>query len=141
VMMKKESVDRKIDFTIGIDPQGFLTEGSTENIVLIDKNRYLVRPKLHKILKGTTMMRTFALAEALVQDGTLAGIEERDLSEDDLRSALEVMMIGTTLDVLPVTEYEGQKIGSGKQGQISAKLLAMLREDIKKGPKATPVWT
>lgn len=141
VMMKKESVDRKIDFTIGIDPKGFLTEGSTENIVLVDKNRNLVRPKLHQILKGTTMMRTFALAEALVQDGTLAGIQERDISEDDVRTALEVMMIGTTLDVLPVSEYEGQKIGTGKQGEISARLLTLLREDIKKGPKATPVWT
>ncbi|MEK2645247.1 aminotransferase class IV [Bdellovibrio sp. BCCA] len=140
VMMKKESVDRKIDFTIGIDPQGFLTEGSTENIVLVDKNKNLLRPKLRQILKGTTMMRSFELAGALLDEGLLSSIQEKDISEKDLLEAREVMMIGTTLDVLPVTEYEGTKIGEGKQGEVSAKLLKLLREDIKKGPKSTPLY-
>lgn len=140
VMMKKESVDRKIDFTIGIDPQGFLTEGSTENIVLVDKNKNLLRPKLRQILKGTTMMRSFELANTLLEDGLLSSIQEKDLTEEDIFKAQEVMMIGTTLDVLPVAEYEGQKIGAGKQGDVSAKLLKLLREDIKKGPKSTPIY-
>ncbi|WP_374035627.1 aminotransferase class IV [Bdellovibrio bacteriovorus] len=139
VMMKKESVDRKIDFTIGIDPQGFITEGSTENIVLIDKDKNLIRPKLRQILKGTTMMRTFDLAESLLAAGELKSIQEKDLTEQDILSASEVMMIGTTLDVLPVTEYEGQQIGEGKQGPLAFKLLQLLREDMKKGPKTTPV--
>ncbi|ASD63930.1 aminotransferase class IV [Bdellovibrio bacteriovorus] len=139
VMMKKESVDRKIDFTIGIDPQGFVTEGSTENIVLIDKDKNLIRPKLRQILKGTTMMRTFDLAESLLAAGELKSIQEKDLTEQDILSASEAMMIGTTLDVLPVTEYEGQQIGEGKQGPLAFKLLQLLREDMKKGPKTTPV--
>ncbi|MFV3410621.1 aminotransferase class IV [Bdellovibrio bacteriovorus] len=139
VMMKKESVDRKIDFTIGIDPQGFITEGSTENIVLIDKDKNLIRPKLRQILKGTTMMRTFDLAESLLAAGELKSIQEKDLTEQDILSASEAMMIGTTLDVLPVTEYEGQQIGEGKQGPLAFKLLQLLREDMKKGPKTTPV--
>nr|BFD66529.1 aminotransferase class IV [Bdellovibrio sp. HAGR004] len=139
VLMKKESVDRKIDFTIGIDGQGFITEGSTENIVLIDKDKNLLRPKLRQILKGTTMMRTFELAESLVGEGVLNSIQEKDLSEQDLLSAAEAMMIGTTLDVLPVVEYEGQKIGSGQQGPAAFRLLQLLRDDMKKGPKTTPV--
>lgn len=139
VMMKKESVDRKIDFTIGLDPQGFITEGSTENIVMVDKNKNLLRPKLRQILKGTTMMRTFHLAETLLGEGLITSIREKDLSEQDIKNAEEVMMIGTTLDVLPVTEYEGQTIGLGRQGPVSARLLELLREDIKKGPKSIPV--
>ncbi|MDG0817319.1 aminotransferase class IV [Bdellovibrio svalbardensis] len=139
VLMKKESVDRKIDFTVGFDAQNILTESSTENIVLLDKNNNLVRPKLGQILKGTTMMRTFELAKKLVEDKTIASIQERDLSEEDIRSAKEVMMIGTTLDVLPVSSFEGMKIGEGRQGPVAKKLLALLREDIKSGPKATPV--
>lgn len=139
VLMKKESVDRKIDFAIGVDSDGFITEGSTENIVLIDKNKNLLRPKLRQILKGTTMMRSFELAEALVAEGSLYSIQEKDLTENDILEAQEVMMIGTTLDVLPVTEYEGKIIGDGKQGAISSKLLKLLREDMIQGPKATPV--
>lgn len=139
VLMKKESVDRKIDFTIGVDGEGFLTEGSTENIVMIDSQKNLLRPKLRQILKGTTMIRTFELAEQLVADGSLKSIQEKDLTEQDLLGASEVMMIGTTLDVLPVCEYEGQQIGGGKQGPLAFKLLQLLREDMKKGPKTTPV--
>lgn len=140
VLMKKESVDRKIDFTIGFDSQGFMTEGSTENIVLVDKNKNLIRPKLRQILKGTTMMRSFELAQTLLSEGTVASIQEKDLNEKDIQNATEVMMIGTTLDVLPVTEYEGQKIGEGLPGIVATKLLKLLREDIKKGPKATPFY-
>lgn len=141
VLMKKESVDRKIDFSIGIDSQGFITEGSTENIVLVDKNKNLIRPKLRQILKGTTMMRSFDLAKKLVDEGSLKSIQECDLTEKDIFEAQEVMMIGTTLDVLPVTEYEGKIIGDGKQGAVSKKLLVLLREDMKQGPKATPIYS
>ncbi|MGZ3768664.1 MAG: aminotransferase class IV [Bdellovibrio sp.] len=137
VLMKKESVDRKIDFAIGICADGFVTEGSTENIVLIDRNKNLVRPMLRQILKGTTMIRTFELAQILMQEGTLASIQEKDLTEKDILEAREVMMIGTTLDVLPVTEYEGNKIGDGKPGAIAKKLLNLLREDMRVGPKVT----
>lgn len=140
VLMKKESVDRKIDFAIGIDPDGFITEGSTENIVLIDKNKNLLRPTLRQILKGTTMIRAFELAKTLVEEGFLSSVQEKDLTEKDLLEAHEVMMIGTTLDVLPVTEYEGKVIGTGKQGVVSSRLLSLLREDMRQGSKATPVY-
>lgn len=140
VLMKKESVDRKLDFTVGVDSQGFLTESSTENVVLVDRQRNLLRPRLRQILKGTTMMRSFALAESLASQGLLKSIQEKDLTEQDLFAAQEVMMIGTTIDVLPVTEYEGQKIGSGVQGEVAAQMLKLLREDMKQGPFSTPVY-
>ncbi|QLY27079.1 aminotransferase class IV [Bdellovibrio sp. KM01] len=131
VLMKKESVDRGIDFTINVDEQGNFLEGSTENVVILDRDGFLVRPPLHQILKGTTMIRTFELAEKLVQSGKIKGIKERSFTEDDVQSAKEVMMIGTTLDVLPVTAYEGVKIGSGTQGPVAKELNELLREDMK----------
>jgi branched-chain amino acid aminotransferase len=133
VMMKKESVDRKLDFTIGIDAQGFLTEGSTENIVILDKDGHLIRPELRQILKGTTMMRTFELADKLLKAGKIKSIQEKNISEKDLLEAKEAMMIGTTLDVLPIKEYEGQKIGEGKQGPVAKELLDLLRENMRAG--------
>ena len=131
VLMKKEAVDRKIDFTIGFDAAGILTESSTENIMLLDKDNSLVRPKLRQILKGTTMMRVLHLAEDLVARKQVHGIIEKDLNETDLRSAKEVMMVGTTLDVLPVTEYEGQPIADGNVGILAPMLRELLRQDMK----------
>lgn len=129
VLMKKEAVDRKIDFTVGFDTHGTVTEGSTENIVIVNEHNELVRPPLKQILKGTTMMRVLHLAQDLVHQKRLHGITEKSLHEKDILSAKEVMMIGTTLDVLPVTEYEGKKIGDGKVGFIAQTLRRYLLED------------
>jgi branched-chain amino acid aminotransferase len=131
VMMKKEAVDRKIDFTVGFDARGVMTEGSTENIILLNAENELVRPRLNQILKGTTMMRVLHLAEDLVRQKQITKIVEKDLYEKDLFSAKEAMMIGTTLDVLPVTEYEGQKIGTGKPGFVASTLRRYLAEDMR----------
>ena len=136
VMMKKESVDRKLDFTVGFDESGHLTESSTENMILVTSEGVLVHPKLDQILSGTTMNRVFALAQPLVGQ-EIRKIEVRPLSEEEILSAREVMMAGTTLDILPVTEYENKKIADGKVGPVAKKLLNLLREDIRSGPKGT----
>lgn len=138
VLMKKESVDRNLDFTVGFDAQGFLTESSTENVIFLDKNNFLVRPLLRQILKGTTMIRAFELAQKIVDEKLIAGIAERDLTESELISAKEIMMAGTTLDVLPVTQYEGKPVGSGQVGPVAKRLLELVRGDMKTGPYATP---
>lgn len=130
VMMKKEAVDRGLDFTVGFDQQGFLTEGSTENIVLLDAAGNLLRPSLRQVLRGTTMMRVFHLAKSLVEQKAIRGLDERDLTEKDILNAKEVMMMGTTLDVLPITSFEGKNIGDGKVGLIAPTLRRLLLEDM-----------
>lgn len=134
VLMKKESVDRGVDFTINIDAQGNFLEGSTENMVILSADGLLIRPFLNQILKGTTMMRAFELAESLLVQGKITGIKEKNISESDIKNAKEVMMIGTTLDVLPVTSYEGQRIGTGQQGPVAKELNELLRESMKLAP-------
>lgn len=129
VLMKKESVDRKIDFVVGFDDDGFLTEGSTENIVILNQKNELVRPKLDKILKGTTMMRSFELAKKLLDDKVITAIKEADITEDQLINSKEVMMIGTTLDILPVISYEGKLISSGKIGKVAPLLNELVKND------------
>jgi 4-amino-4-deoxychorismate lyase len=122
VLMKKESVDRKIDFTVSFDKDNCLAESSTENIAIVSKAGVLTRPRLNSILRGTTMMRCFELAKSL--DIPTA---EAQISEGDLRQALEVMMIGTTLDVLPVKQFEDQVFS---MGPIAKKLLKALHSDM-----------
>lgn len=129
VMMKKEAIDRGLDFVVGFSAEGFLCESYTENIALVSREGVLLRPKLGQILKGTTMIRVFDLARELVREGLLRGIESRDITEDEIRNAKEIMMLGTTLDVLPVTSYEGRAVGNGTVGLVVRRLLEMLRED------------
>lgn len=127
VLMKKESVERGLDFTVAYDSQGFLTESSTENIFIVNQNDELIHPHYNFILKGTTLLRAMMLAQKI-------GLKVRgpqDIREEDVLNAKEVAMIGTTLDVLPVTEYEGKIIGSGQVGAIAKALQKELLQDQK----------
>jgi 4-amino-4-deoxychorismate lyase len=132
VLMKKEAVDRKLDFVIGIDSDGHITESATENIMIVDTNGTLVHPNFDYILRGTTMVRTCELAQ---ENGfkTLA----KSMTVDDLLAAKEVMITGTSLNVLPVVEYESKKIADGKPGPMAQQLNGLMKEDIKRGPKRT----
>lgn len=129
VLMKKEAIDLNVDFTVGYDEEGFLTECSTENLVIVNEKNQLCRPTLKRILKGTTMMRTFELAQKLVATQELSAVLERNITEEDLVKSKEAMIIGTTWDVLAATSYQGKAIGDGKVGSVAKKLLQLLRED------------
>ncbi len=72
------------------------------------------------------MMRIFELAKVL--EGSTY-IKETSITENDLLNSKEVMMVGTTLDVLPVTSYEGKAISDGKVGPWAIKLNQVLKED------------
>ncbi len=121
VMMKKEAVDRGLDYTVAFDSDGFLAESATENCVIVNQAGTLVRPPLKNILKGCTMTKAFSLAEGFCPTAEAA------ISEVNIFQAQEVMMMGTTLDVLPVVEYEGKKINQGQVGPIAKELLKRLR--------------
>lgn len=133
VLMKKEALDRSLDYVIGIDENGYLTESATENIMIVDENGILVHPPLVSILKGTTMIRACELAQ---ENGTIA--KTRPISIEDLLSAQEVFITGTSLDVLPVIAFEGQKIGGGRPGPIAMRLRNLILKDIETGPCRTP---
>ena len=63
VLMKKEAVDRGVDFMAAFDTAGFLAEGATENIAIVSADGYLASPFSSRILTGTTMVRVMELAQ------------------------------------------------------------------------------
>jgi branched-chain amino acid aminotransferase len=133
VLMKKEAVDRSLDFVIATDTQGHLTESATENIMIVDQGGIIVHPPLDCILKGTTMVRVCELAE---KNGMATQV--RTISIENLKSAREVMITGISLNVLPVVKFEDHNISHGKPGPIAQKLNELILNDIKKGTHSTP---
>lgn len=113
VLMKKEAVDRKLDFVVAFNDANLLTESSTENIFILNEQNELLHPRYGSILKGTTLFRTLTLAREKL--GLM--IRETAITEEMLLKAQEVFMVGTTLDVLPVSRYEGQTYKVGPVGQ------------------------
>ena len=130
MLMKREAVDAGVDFVFSYDTRGFLAEGATENVGIVTPRRELLFPTMDSVLDGTTMLRVMQLAEALVADGMLARVAFADISEDDVRGASEVLVVGTTLNVASACAYNGEPIGDGSPGPVGTRLDAMLAHDI-----------
>jgi branched-chain amino acid aminotransferase len=130
VLMKRESIDWGVDFVVGYDAQGHLTEGPTENAGIVTRHGELAFPRLENILAGTTMLRLVDLAKAFPDSGELRAIRFRDISEDEVRAAAEVLVVGTTINVVAVRAYEGQPVGDGRPGPVWRRLQTLLEEDI-----------
>lgn len=134
VLMKGEAEALNVDFMIGVDVDGFITECPTENIGIVSKSGHLVFPLLGGILAGTTMLRVVELARQLEVECTIKGVAFRAIHEDELYEAQEVLITGTTLDVVSVVEYNDRPIGHGSVGAISEALNLMLAKDITDNP-------
>ncbi len=131
VLMRKEAEDAGVDYTVSLDEEGFLAEGPTENIGLVTRNREFLVPRFDRILRGITVSRLMELAESLIDTGELTKMGEADLTPEDAYSAAEMMMFGTSFDVLPVVNYDGHRIGDGRPGHFAKRFLELLRNDVR----------
>jgi branched-subunit amino acid aminotransferase/4-amino-4-deoxychorismate lyase len=131
VLMKKEAEDAGVHYTVSVDEQGFLAEGSTENVGIITAGKEFLVPSFASVLRGTTVTRMMELARALLTEGALSRIAESHIGAEHAYGAAEMMMFGTTFDVLPVVSFDGRLIGDGKPGPFYRRFLTLLREDMK----------
>jgi branched-subunit amino acid aminotransferase/4-amino-4-deoxychorismate lyase len=131
VMIKKAAVEADVQFAVTWTTDGHLAEGSTENVFLVSPDRELLVPNFNHVLKGVTLTRVMALAEILVEEGVLTGIRNADIDRDLAKRSQEVMVCGTTLDVVPVTNWDGRQIGNGLPGPAARRLLELLRHDLR----------
>lgn len=140
VLMKKEALDAGVDFTVSIDENGNVAEGSTENFAIVDDRGHLIVPGFERTLKGITVSRAMELArEAGAKSKEFGDIRNGHIKKEDVLRAREAFFLGTTLDCISVTSFEGQPIGSGKPGPISKRLYDLLQEDMLTGPLVTGV--
>lgn len=135
VMMKKEAVDAGVFMTIGLTPEGYLAEGSTENVAFII-DRSLVVPKFEYTLRGTTLLRVMDLAKKHQAELGISSVQFADLKKDQVLRAEEAFFIGTTLEILPITQMAGAKVGSGHVGLFAKKMRELLQHEMKNQPQA-----
>lgn len=98
VLMKKEAIDSGFDFAFGLGENGEVLESSTENLSII-KGTTIVSPLFDSTLRGTSLIR---LTELLSKDSQMTW-QQRSFTYKELIDADEVFLVGTTLDVMPVT--------------------------------------
>lgn len=140
VLMKKQAVDAGVDFMLGFDRNGHMTELPTENFGIVTPERVLRVPKPDHILLGTTMQRVLALArEKLVPAGVLAGVETADVPRAEVERAAEMLVFGTTPHVTAATEFAGRPVGNGKPGPAWRELSRAFEADLRNPAMLTPV--
>ena len=77
----------------------------------------LRHPTFDHILSGCTSLRLLELARALVEQGVLTGVEVCDIPVEDARAAREMLLIGSSIKVAPIVQWDGQPIGDGRPGR------------------------
>ena len=139
VLMKKEAVDRGADYAVSLDENGFLAEGSTENIGIVSKKGELLIPRFSRILRGITVTRVMELARGLT-GAQLSTAAEADITPERACDAAEILIFGTSFNILPVVEYDGNRIGAGRPGPVFKRLMELMAEDQTKNRQMlTPV--
>ena len=124
VLMKHEAEEKGYDFPFCFDANGYLAEGATENVCMVDESGKLVIPEFTNALAGTTLMRAVDLIKNEI------AIVFRSISEDELLLAREVILVGTTGDAIPVVRFNGKPIHDVKPGPVAKRIRQLLKQDL-----------
>ncbi|HEX7226865.1 MAG TPA: aminotransferase class IV [Candidatus Binatia bacterium] len=129
VLVLLEAKDQGADNGIFIDERGMVAESSNMNVAFVTQDRVFRHPPFEAILSGITIERVLDFAKLLVQQDVLSAIDLAAVPVQKGRESAEMMLIGSSIKVAPVVEWDGQKIGDGKPGPIARKLLEMWNKD------------
>lgn len=121
----KEALDCGADEALLLDNEGYVTEGSGENIFIV-RNGILFTPELTSCLDGITRNTIFALAAEFGYE-----VREKRITRDEVYIADEAFFTGTAAEVLPIREVDGRRIGSGDRGPITSQFQSVYFDVVK----------
>ncbi len=116
ILANTEAIEHGYDEAILLDTDGFVAEGSGENIFIV-KNGVLYEPEIASALTGITRDSVHAIAADLGLQ-----VHTRRLTRDDLYLADEAFFTGTAAEVTPIREIDNRRIGQGSSGPVTEKL-------------------
>jgi len=134
ILAKIEANDAGVDEAICLDKNGFVCEGTGENIFIVKEGKIATPPISTGILAGITRERVMKLAEDLEYT-----VVERNITPNELFNADEVFFTGTAAEVVPVTEINRRVIGDGKPGPITKRLMKEFDRIVKDPREGTPI--
>ena len=116
-LAKLEAIEHGYDEAIMLDYEGHVSEGSGENIFLVEGEKLFTPAMSSSNLKGITRDSIMAVARDLGYE-----VVEEVISRERLYSADEVFFTGTAAEVTPIRSIDHRQIGIGKRGPISEKI-------------------
>jgi branched-chain amino acid aminotransferase len=106
-----------------VDENDHVAEGPTTNVFVVDRDGVLLTPPETRVLRGVTR-------ESIIELARSGGIEvrEKTIDPEELMSASEVFLTGTTAGVLAVESVDGERVGSACPGPLSQRLGELLSQ-------------
>lgn len=140
-LAKTEAIENGFDEAIMLTSDGYVSEGSGENIFVVIDGKLVTPPPYDLMLVGITRDTVIKLARNELGIETI----ERQIDRSKLYTAEECFFTGTAANVTPVAEIDRRKIGSGQAGEITKRLQQIYLEVIQgNNPKylewCTPVY-
>ncbi|MBE8539011.1 branched-chain-amino-acid transaminase [Geoglobus acetivorans] len=126
ILAKIEANAKGGDEAIFLDHNGYISEGSGDNIFIV-KNGTITTPPTLNNLKGITRQVVIELINELE-----IPFREANIGLFDLYSADEIFVTGTAAEIAPVTYIDGRTVGDGKPGKITKMLMEKFRERTEK---------
>ena len=117
ILAKIEANEKGGDEAIFFDSNGYLSEGSGDNIFIIKNGKVYTPPTINN-LKGITRATAIELLEEMK-----IPISVENLGMFDLYTADEIFVTGTAAEAAPLVKVDGRKIGNGKPGLITKKMI------------------
>jgi 4-amino-4-deoxychorismate lyase len=131
VLMQMEANERGLDNGVFVDAAGNVGECSNMNVAFVTEDGLFKHPKFDHILSGCTSLRILELARALETRGLIRGVQVRDIPVVEARAAREMLLIGSSVKVAPIVEWDGKPIGDGKLGPVAKALRELLDADMR----------
>ena len=116
IMALHDALAKNADEAILLDKNGFISEGSGENLFIV-RDAKLLTPKTDFCLNGITRQTVIKIAQNLGIE-----VQEKDLLFDELVNADEAFFSGTAVEITPITMVDNSIIGDGTIGPISERL-------------------
>ena len=133
-LAKKEAIACGYDEALLLDTEGYVSEGSGENIFIV-RNGVLKTTPLTSILEGITRN---SILEIAVDEGIK--IKEERFTRDELYIADEAFFTGTAAEVTPIREADGRVVGEGKPGKITRRLQTIFFDVVKGKNRKYKSW-
>ena len=117
-LAKTEAISNGFDEAIMLTSDGYVSEGSGENIFLVIDGKLVTPASYNSILMGITRDTVIELAQNELGIETI----ERQIDRSELYIAEECFFTGTAAHITPIGEIDHRKIGNGETGEITKRL-------------------
>ena len=117
-LAKTEAIENGFDEAIMLTSDGYVAEGSGENIFLVIDGKLITPASYNDILMGITRDTIITLAKNELGIETL----ERPINRNELYTADECFLTGTAANITPVAEIDRRKVSNGEVGGVTGKL-------------------